>query len=435
MARLGNIQEYEKKKEQKEADAMPVPSKPSAPTESVQQMPRANSVTPMQSPATSVSQYAQSAPKLDKLTWKNTGIVPLPGQGEYRTQALRDMDEDQFAKHQAKMNASDKEYWSEQAKLNPTSTYVNLQNYFASNETPIEKEKREKRERLGEVFNNLGNLIGNAANLYYTSKGGQNIDLNSVNEKHRARMDAIKAKQDALDEQRKQIIMNAKLGDIKNAREVAAAQAKAEREAREKQLERNWKTKHDMLMKQLDDMYKTGQINAENKAKLEQMAFKAKSDKDLENLKGELDRKLKGTASYSDKLKENQIVDTLRGDDGNVYGRNIKFNDGELAAMAMASPMSDSEEFREMFRDKKTKEVDYAEMGRWLAATQNIPSEYIIQMGGKVKNGTKKPDRKLPEGRYVPGTSHNKSSAEGNSNKLGIGIGSDQNGNKLGIGL
>lgn len=393
---------------------MPSSAPVSDPTAITGQLGNANTMNSLSPETSSVMSGAQiNNPYLDRMTWKNTGIVPNAGQGAYRQEALRDMSEVEFNQYAKQMNASPYEYWTQQMKKDPNNAYNYLNQMFASNETPEQKAKREKSERLGRVFNDLGDVLGNAANLYYASKGGVPVDLESVNEKHRRRMQKIKEKQEALDEQRKQIIMNAKLGDIKNTRETAAAQAKAEREAREKQLERNWKTKHDMLMKQLDDMYKTGQINAENKAKIEQMAFKAESDKDLENLKGELDRKLKGTASYSDKLKENQIVDTLMGDDGNVYGRNIKFNDGELAAMAMASPMSDSEEFREMFRDKKTKEVDYAEMGRWLAATQNIPSEYIIQMGGKVKNGTKKPDRKLPEGRFVPGTNHNKSSADG----------------------
>ena len=120
-------------------------------------------------------------------------------------------------------NASPYEYWTEQVKANPESTYAIVNQMFASNETPEEKAKRERREALGETFRGLGNLIGNAANLYYATKGGTPIDLNTANEKHLERMQRIKDKQDALDEQRKQLIVNAKLSDVKTARAERAA--------------------------------------------------------------------------------------------------------------------------------------------------------------------------------------------------------------------
>jgi hypothetical protein len=164
-------------------------------------------------------------------------------------------------------------------KANPESTYAIVNQMFASNETPEEKAKRERREALGETFRGLGNLIGNAANLYYATKGGTPIDLNTANEKHLARMQRIKDKQDALDEQRKQMIVNAKLSDVKTARAERAAKAKTDAEAAADAL----KYKRDLALKEIENAYKLGQIDAETKAKYAEAVLKAKSQKDLED--------------------------------------------------------------------------------------------------------------------------------------------------------
>lgn len=258
MPRLGNINQYEQKKAQRKADALPA----------------------VQAASPSfISQAQVNNPTLEEMTWKNTGIVPIPGQGEYRTQALRDMNEDEFAKHQHAMNASDKEYWVEQAKINPTSSYVNLRNYLASQETPEQKQKRERREQLGEVFNNLGNLIGNAANLYYTTKGGQYIDLNSVNEKHRARMERLREKQDALKQRQNELLGKAKLSDIQAGRAERAAKVKADADAKAKELD----YKRDLALKQIEHALRIGQIDAQTAANMKRDAAKLKTDKEMED--------------------------------------------------------------------------------------------------------------------------------------------------------
>ena len=161
--------------------------------------------------------------------------------------------------------------------------YLNVLSILGDTETPDEKAKRERREKLGEVFDNLGNLIGNAANLYYTTKGGQYIDLDSVNEKHQARKDQIKAKQDALMEKQKEILLNAKLGDVKAAREEALFDKKTKQAAAEKQSEREWQVKYDSYLKELDNMYKIGQIDYQTKARMEETAMKTKNSKELED--------------------------------------------------------------------------------------------------------------------------------------------------------
>lgn len=255
MARLGNIQEYEKRK----AAATPVGTSPQSQSvrEGFQQM----------------AQKPMEQPVLQK-------VDPTKVYESTRSQALgSDAAQVDPQKTMESWNASPYEYWTEQVKANPESTYSIVNQMLASKETPEEKAKRERREQLGEVFNNLGSLIGNAANLYYTHRGGQYIDLNTANEKHRERMQRIKDKQDALDRQREQIILNAKLGDVKTARAEAVAAKKADADAKAKDLQ----YKRDLALKQIDNAYKLGQIDAQTKAKYAEAVLKAKSQKDLED--------------------------------------------------------------------------------------------------------------------------------------------------------
>lgn len=147
--------------------------------------------------------------------------------------------------------------------------YFNILSMLGSAETPAEKEKRERREALGETFRGLGNLIGNAANLYNATRGGTPVDLNTSNEKHRARMEQIKAKQDALDEKLRETLANAKMSDTRAERAEALENKKAERAAAEKKEERQWKAYYDAYIKEVDNAYKEAQQATKHKNDLE----------------------------------------------------------------------------------------------------------------------------------------------------------------------
>ena len=170
------------------------------------------------------------------ITYENSGIIPTVTSGvTYRQGALRTMAEDEFNRNKETMNASDKEYWSEQAKLNPLNTYANLRNYLASGETPAEKQKREHREQLGQVLSNLGNLIGNAANLYYTAQGASPMDLNASAKEENERVRRILEKREALKAKQDALLAEARAGDIRNAYNIRLAREKAAAEAEEKE--------------------------------------------------------------------------------------------------------------------------------------------------------------------------------------------------------
>lgn len=302
MARLGNIQEYEKRK----AAATPVGTSPQSQSvrEGFQQM----------------AQKPMEQPVLQK-------VDPTKVYESTRSQALgSDAAQVDPQKTMESWNASPYEYWTEQVKTNPESTYAIVNQMFASKETPEEKAKRERREQLGEVFNNLGNLIGNAANLYYTTKGGQYIDLNTANEKHRERMQRIKDKQDALDRQREQIILNAKLGDAKTARAEAVAAKKADADAKAKDLQ----YKRDLALKQIENAFKLGQIDAQTAANMKRDAAKATSDKELESIKQQNRIILKTTPAYG----QDKVMTSLTGSDGGTWTRNTQLSKEELRELS-----------------------------------------------------------------------------------------------------
>lgn len=287
-------------------------------------------------------------------------------------------------------NASPYEYWTEQVKTNPESTYAIVNQMLASNETPEEKAKRERREALGETFRGLGNLIGNAANLYYATKGGTPIDLNTANEKHLERMQRIKDKQDALDEQRKQMIVNAKLSDVKTARAERAAKAKTDAEAAADEL----KYKRDLALKQIENAYKLGQIDAQTKAELAKQVAKFKSDKELEAFKQQGRVTLKGMKSGDSKAEEEKIGDSAIDSSGNIWTRASKMTDNELGQIAMSSPLYNR--YKHNFTDSKTGQVDHRRMAAWLIAEKQIPSSTLEQMGFKQGKTSGKKTSLLP---------------------------------------
>ena len=347
MARLGNIQEYEKRK----AAATPVGTSPQSQSvrEGFQQM----------------AQKPMEKPVLQKVdankVYEST-----------RSQALgSDAAQVDPQKTMESWNASPYEYWTEQVKTNPESTYAIVNQMFASKETPEEKAKRERREQLGEVFNNLGNLIGNAANLYYTHRGGQYIDLNTANEKHRERMQRIKDKQDALDEQRKKLILNAKLDDAKTARAEAVAAKKADADAKAKDLQ----YKRDLALKQIDNAFKLGQIDAQTAANMKRDAAKAKSDKELESFKQQNRINLKTTPGGGEGVRTSFSMPN-----GDIYTRATDLDDLEAIELAKyikdPSPYTTTDSDGKVHRDYKRAAVDAVNSG-------SVPADVLIRMGYK----------------------------------------------------
>lgn len=115
-----------------------------------------------------------------------------------------------------------------------TVDYLTVLKYGDLNETPEQKAKRERREQISQAISGIGNVIANAANLAFTAKGGVPIDLNSGVRYENERMQRIKEKRDALKEKSDALFLNAKQDEIRYARSLEAAKAKAAAEREEK---------------------------------------------------------------------------------------------------------------------------------------------------------------------------------------------------------
>lgn len=397
MARLSNITDYQKKKALQKAEALPenIPQKIEEPTT-------------LQDPA--VTQGFQQMGQMNPQQPVLKNVTPVDVYNSTRQQAIGATSEADAEKGMEYWNASPKEYWTEKMRQDPNNSYYYARQMLASDETPEEKRKRERREQLGEVFSGLGNLIGNAANLYYTHRGGQYIDLNTANEKHRDRMQRIKDKQDALAEQTKNIILNAKLGDIKADRAEKLAMDKLKAEQAIKDKDNAFKLKFNAYMKELDNAYKMGQIDAQTAANLKRDAEKAKTDKELEAIKQQNRITLKTTPSYG----ENKVVDSAIGADGNIYTRNSRLTDNEAMQIVLSSVPEDE------FSQFVTTDENGRERTDWRAA-----AAYALQKGYVAEDELEQ-----------MGFKRGKTSKKKDGNSLGIGIGNNNNnGNKLGIGL
>ena len=308
-----------------------------------------------QTPVQVAGSRVDTAP--EKITYANSGITPtMTSNREYRQGALQNMDEEQFKRAQSAMNASDKEYWSEQARLNPLNTYANLRNYFASEETPDERRKRERREHLGQVFANLGNLIGNAAQLYYTAKGAVPAELNAGAFAENERMRRIKEKRDALQARQDAILAEAKGNDIRNTYNIRLAREKAAADAAEKQKERDL------------DMAKFG------------IKLKVDKDKDDANRKEteRHNRAMEANASQA----QGKVLDSGIGSDGYVYTRNTKLSANETIQFVKRY-LKDDELAQFQTGDKLTgkEETDWDAAAAYILQSGRVPADELAARG------------------------------------------------------
>lgn len=368
---------------------MPGASQPQQPTAPVQQTEQApampTDVKPEQpqlikAPSDFDTAKARQQTVLNPMISVNTN--PQVSQIESPLSRLSETD---FKTRQANgtMNFSDKQYWQEQVKKNPDSTYAALKEYFASDETPEQKKKRERREQLGEVFRGLGNLIGNAANLYYTNKGGKYIDLNSVQEKHRERMQRLKDKQDALKQKQEEILINAKIGDMKAKRAERAADKEAQRKADALAAQR----KADADKAKAQYLFDLGLIDARTKADLVKQAGKLKGDKELESIKHINRVNLKRTPSYG----QDKVVTSLQGSDGEIYTRTSNLSDEEIRSLAKY--VEDWTPYTHIDEDGK-ETIDYIGALADAAESGMVPSDVLEGMG--YKRGKKSTGKSLP---------------------------------------
>lgn len=336
-----------------------------------------------------VQQQPPQAPISQPSIAAATNSNPMAGaeQVNFREKTLQNLDENDFKARQNELNASDKEYWGAKLKQNPESSYSILREYFASDETPEEKAKRERRDALGETFRNLGNVIGNAANLYYAHRGGTPIDLNTANEKHNERIRQLKEKQDAIQRQREQMFLNAKIDDIKSERAKALAEAKTKAESEENAL----KHQRELIKLQIENMYKLGQIDAQTKADLLEQAQKTKDAKELASINHQNSVKLKQTPTYRDTKDGEKVVDSVKANDGSIWTRSSKVTENEMRQI-VDDRLDDPTPFTTKDEINGTEKFDLEAAFAYLAQNGQISSDELEQMGFKKGKTSSKKD-------------------------------------------
>lgn len=272
MARIGAINNY-KSQEPSQQVATTIPTGISQTATPPAQLDE-SSGAPVASPSSIVGDSAGKS----NIKYSELGVAPTTTTDlNSRREAIGNATEEQAMKWG---NVSEKEWGQEQFKKDPNNSYAALLSYMGSAETPDEIKKREKSERLGRVFSNLGNLIGNAANLYYTAKGSPYIDLNSSARYENQRMQQIKDKREALQRQMNNLRFSTKLNDINYNRSLQAARQQLAAKQAEKAADRAYDaTKFGMQME-----YNKNRDQAANDIKGAQLAETARSNKVKEGI-------------------------------------------------------------------------------------------------------------------------------------------------------
>lgn len=239
--------------------------------------------------------------------------------------------------------------------------------------TPEQQAKKERRERLGQVLSNVGNLIGNVANVYYASKGGLPINLNTAQAANNERYLQAIERRKALEQKGKETLLAAKQQDIKAAREAAI-------EAR-KQADRDREFAWNVNKYNAEQEYKKGKDAAD--------AAKNKAEQEYKNK--QLEEQIRSNKAdeairWRDK---NEIRGSLGASDGYSYTRNRDLTDLEAQELVRGALRDD---YIKQFEKKKTNEygtatstgeIDWKEALSYAASQGLISPEELTSRGFK----------------------------------------------------
>ena len=272
MARLGTINEYVKEKDKNQTTAAggsnvsPSPSSVNTPLQPV---------NPATSPANVAGNSVNNSIGYDNAQQLKESVIPA-----VRSSDIQALSEEDALKQG---NISPREYWSEQYKNNPNNSYALLAQQLATDETPDEKAKREKSERLNQVIGNIGDVIGSAANLYYTTKGAPYMDFTTSQQNENERIKQIRDKREALQRQRDAMLFNARLGDVQYDRSLQSARERYLAAKADKDASRQWDaTKFATQM-----AYNQNRDAASNALRKEQISNSASHNKVMESIAGQ----------------------------------------------------------------------------------------------------------------------------------------------------
>lgn len=273
-----------------------------------------------------------------------------------------------------------------------------------------QEEKIAERQRTLSLLGDIANLGGQ---MFASSKGARQFTpINSQVPKYNERLQRLRDAKRAndADYQNKSLSAIFKDYEVKRADEQFKSKQEAEKASQELKYAR------DLTLKQIDQAFQKGMLDAKGKQALELLAAKAKDAKALAALEHKYRLGEIATKSNSDNAK---IVDSVIGGDGNVYTRNTRLTDNEAMQIVQSSGLEgvDLDVFKTGVQvDVQGKPVPGTGKVDWRAAAayalQNgmVSEEELKSRGFKFGGATEKED-------VAPWVNNNQSSNEQSNNK------------------
>ena len=251
-------------------------------------------------------------------------------------------------------------------------------------------EKEEKITRRERALSLLGDIANLSGQMFASTKGARQFaPINSQVPKYNERLQRLrdaKRVNDA-DYQNKSLSMIFKDYESKRADDMYKRQQEAAKAATELKYNR------DLTLKQIDQAFQIGMLDAKGKQALQQQAIKAKDAKELAALNHKYRLNEIETKENSNNSK---IVDSVIGGDGNVYTRNTRLTPNEAQQIVLGSGMGEDDlaPFLSHERDNmgniiKTK-TDWQAAAAYALQNGMIPAEELKSRGFKYGGRTEK---------------------------------------------
>lgn len=191
-----------------------------------------------------------------------------------------------------------------------------------------QEEKITRRERELSLLGDIAKLGGQA---FASSKGARQFTpINSQVPKYNERLQRLRDAKRAndADYQNKSLSAIFKDYEVKRADEQLKSKQEAAKALQELKYSR------DLTLKQIDQAFKAGMLDAKGKQALQQQAARAKDAKAL----AALNHKYRlGEISAKSDSQNNKIVDSAIGGDGNIYTRNTRLTPNEAQQIVLSS--------------------------------------------------------------------------------------------------
>lgn len=272
----------------------------------------------------------------------------------------------------------------------------------------LDLEQEEKITRRQRTLSLLGDIANLGGQMFASSKGARqfapiNSQVSKYNERLQRLRDAKRAN-DA-DYQNKSLSAIFKDYEVKRADEQFKSKQEAAKALQELKYSR------DLTLKQIDQAFKAGMLDAKGKQALQQQAARARDAKALAALNHKY--RLGEISAKSD--SQNKIVDSAIGGDGNIYTRNTRLTPNEAQQIVLSS-MGEEDltpflvQERDAFGNITKTKTDWQAAAAYALQNGMVSAEELKSRGFKFGGATEKEE-------VAPWVNNNQSSNNQSNNK------------------